>query len=107
MNTKSVEFNPSLIRLSDPRKSYLSSANKNVLKNLTSDLKKGKKLFLVTGERNCGKTTLVQRAVSELETKTLLVDIGQENLDYEQLIDITGNKLKEGFSSETSLPSQF
>ena len=102
MNTKSVEFNPSLIRLSDPRKSYLSSANKNILKNLTSDLKKGKKLFLVTGERNCGKTTLVQRAVSELETKTLLVDIGPEKLDYEQLIDFTGNKLKEGFSSETS-----
>lgn len=103
MNTMSVEFNQSLFNLEDPHKSYLSQSSKGILKKLSADIKKNKKLFLLTGERHCGKKTLVQRAAREAKDKTLLVTIDQENLSYEELINSVGVKLKDNFSLNSPL----
>ena len=103
MNTLSVEFNQSLFNLSDTGQSYLSLSNRNILKNLIICIQKGNKNLLLTGEHSCGKTTLIQRAIDEIQTKTLLVDIDQENLNYEQLIDLTGTNLNDNFSLDDSI----
>ncbi|MCF6203613.1 MAG: hypothetical protein L3J59_08080 [Methylococcaceae bacterium] len=98
MNTLSVEFNQSLFNLSDTGQSYLNLSNRNILKNLITGIQKGSKTLLLIGDHNCGKTTLIQRAIDEIQEKTLLVDIDQENLDYEQLINLTGTNLNNDFS---------
>ena len=103
MNTIPVEFNQSLFTLSTPKKSYLSHSSQDILNKLTAGLRNNQKLFLVTGQRDCGKTTLVQRAISELETKALTINISSEILTYEELVNFTGDKLRDGFSSETYL----
>ena len=79
MNTLSVEFNQSLFNLSDTGQSYLNLSNRNILKNLVIGIQKENRILLLTGEHNCGKTTLIQRAIDEIQTKTLLVDIDQED----------------------------
>lgn len=103
MNTLSVEFNQSLFNLSDTGQSYLNLSNRNILKNLVIGIQKENRILLLTGEHNCGKTTLIQRAIDEIQTKTLLVDIDQENLNYEQLIDLTGTNLNDNFSLDDSI----
>ncbi len=103
MNTLSVEFNQSLFNLSDTGQSYLNLSNRNILKNLIIGIQKGNKTLLLTGEHNCGKTTLIQRAIDEIQAKTLLIDIDQGNLDYEQLIDLTGTNLNDDFSLDDSI----
>lgn len=101
MNTIPVEFNQSLFTLSSPKKSFLSHSNQDILNKLTAGLRNNQKLFLVTGQRDCGKTTLVQRAITELATKTLTINISSDILTYEELLDCTGNKLRDEFSSES------
>ncbi|MCK5828682.1 MAG: hypothetical protein KAH20_00075 [Methylococcales bacterium] len=100
MNTKTVEFNQSIFTLLTPEQSFLSHSNQNLLNYLIADLNNNKKLLLIAGPRECGKTTLVQRAISNLENKSFLIDITPETLTYEELLDSIGNKLKEGFSSK-------
>ncbi len=103
MNTTSVEFNQSLFNLSDTGQSYLSLSNRSILKNLILGIQKGNETLLLTGEHDCGKTTLIQRAIDEIPEKTLLVDIDQENLGYEQIINFTGTNLNDDFSLDTSI----
>lgn len=107
MNTIPVEYNQSLFNLSTPKKSYLSHSNETALNKLIAGLKSDKKLFLISGQKKCGKTTLVQRAISELKKKPLVITIDPTPpLTYENLLDCVGNNIKENFSSETIIDRQ-
>ena len=103
MNTMNIEFNPTLFNLSDSKKSFLSDANKIILKKISSSIKHKKQLLLVIGEKGSGKTMLVQRAIEDLKTKLVFINISGEELSFEALIDHTGNHIKEGFPVESSL----
>jgi type II secretory pathway predicted ATPase ExeA len=103
MTMTSAQFDQSLFHISDLGESYLSPANKKNLEKLINGIQETKKLFLVTGEDGVGKTTLIQRAVFELGTKTRLLSVNRGNLSYEELIEYIGKDLETGFSSDTSL----
>ena len=103
MTTTSTQIDQSLFHISDLGESYLSPANKKNLEKLINGIQETEKLFLVTGEDGSGKTTLVQRAVFELGSKTRLLSINQGSLSYEELIEYLGKDLETGFSSDASL----
>lgn len=102
MNT-TIKFDQSLFVLSDPKLSYLSPANKEVLQQLTESVNKKEQLLLLAGESKCGKETLVKRMVSELQGNALLVNISQECLNYEALVDLVGNSLTNNFPTSSPL----
>lgn len=103
MNTTTIEFNPAFFNLSDSKKGFLSDANKATVKKISSSIKNKKQLLLVVGEKGSGKTTLVQRAIGELKPTLLFINITEENLDFEGLINHTGDHLKDGFPTESSV----
>ena len=80
-------FNKSLFHISDPNKTYISSENKNTLIKICQDIRRGEKLFLLTGERGSGKKTLIRRVISNIGSDAQLVSIKREILNSEDLMD--------------------
>ena len=103
MTPISTQINPSLFQTADLSKVYISPSFEENLQTLLKGIREEKKIFLVLGKQGSGKKTLAKKAIYEIKDKALLVDIKQENLDYEKIIDTTGKCLEKNFSSDSSL----
>jgi len=103
MTTLSTQINPSLFQTSDPGKVYTDDSFKANLLAIHKSIKEKKKTFLISGKKNSGKKTLIQKAFFDLKDEAHLVNIKKENLDYEQLIDTIGKSLEKDFSTSVSL----
>ncbi len=98
-----ADINQSLFHVTDPLRTFISSANNKNLEALIRGIRGEKKYFLVTGEQGSGKTTFIHRAVCELGSKTRLINIHRGNLNFQELVDFVGHDLDSGFSIEASL----
>lgn len=103
MTTLSTQINPSLFQISSPGKVFTDDSFKANLLAIYKSIKEKKKIVLISGKKNSGKKTLIQKAFFDLKNEAHLVNIKKENLDYEQLIDTTGKSLEKDFSTSVSL----
>ncbi len=103
MTPLSTQINPSLFQTSSPDKVYTDDSFKANLLAIHNSIKEKKKIVLISGKKNSGKKTLIQKAFFDLKNEAHLVNVKNENLDYEQLIDTTGKSLEKDFSTFATL----
>ncbi len=103
MTPISTQINPALFQTADLSKVYISPSFEENLQTLLKGIREEKKIFLISGKQGSGKKTLVKKAIYEIKGKALLVDIKQENIDYEKIIETTGKCLEKNFSSGSPL----
>lgn len=103
MTPMSTQINPSLFQTADLSKVFITPSFEENLQTLLNGINEEKQILLISGKVGSGRKTLIKKAIHDLKNKALLVNIKQENLDYEKLINSTGKCLEKNFSSSASL----